>query len=156
MGYKLFRDESTLKTRFVAADVFDPESNLKQLDGQMSIIYASAFLHLFDSDNCVKAVHRIVKLFRDEPGCLFIGGHLGRLEAGPLEGSKSGTTKYRHNVHSFTEMWTRVGEETGTKWEVDAFLHEEDLYATAEKRGIKAGFLPPGSRWLNFSVRRVA
>ncbi|CAI6332386.1 unnamed protein product [Periconia digitata] len=155
MGYKLFLDKSTLKTSFLTADLFDPKSSLRQLDGQIDIVHASAFLHLFDYDSCVKAVHRIVLLFKKTPNCLFIGAQLGRLEAGSIPGSK-GTEKYRHNVNSFAQMWDQVGEDTGTKWDVDARLNDEDLYARAEKMGIKAGFIPPGSRWLQFSVRRVA
>ncbi|PVI04713.1 hypothetical protein DM02DRAFT_716160 [Periconia macrospinosa] len=156
IGYRLFLDESTLKTKFLAADIFDPESSLKQLDGQLDIVYASMFLHLFDYDHCVKAAHRIIKLFKDKPDCLFMGGNLGQLEAGHIPGSKVGAERYRHNAESFTQMWAKVGEDTGTKWQVDAYLKDEDLYAKAEKFGVKLSFIPPGTRWLHFSVRRIA
>ncbi len=47
LGYKLFRDKDTLKSKFIAADIFDPSSALSSLYGNIDIIYAGSFLHLF-------------------------------------------------------------------------------------------------------------
>src|SRR5207253_3242808 len=55
IGYELFLDKSTSKITFIAADILNPDSDLKQLNGQIDIIHAASFLHLFDWDECVQA-----------------------------------------------------------------------------------------------------
>ncbi|KAF2643795.1 hypothetical protein P280DRAFT_420196 [Massarina eburnea CBS 473.64] len=151
MGYDLFLDRETLRTTFIAADVFDSESELSKLEGKIHIIHAALFLHLFTEEQCFQAVKRMVKLFEDEKNVLFIGKQLGRVEAGPIS-----EHRYRHNDESFANLWKQIGDETGMKWEVDAKLEDEDLYEMAAKMGMKANFLPEGTRYLTFSVRRVA
>jgi hypothetical protein len=47
MGYPLFLDKDTLKSKFIAADITDSNSALSELDGRINIIYAGPFLHLF-------------------------------------------------------------------------------------------------------------
>jgi SAM-dependent methyltransferase len=44
LGYKLFRDQSTLNAKFIAAEIFDPVLPLGELDGKIDIIYAGNFL----------------------------------------------------------------------------------------------------------------
>ncbi len=48
LGYELFRDKETLKTKFIAANVFDTDSSLKDLEGTIDIVGASSFFHLFN------------------------------------------------------------------------------------------------------------
>jgi hypothetical protein len=156
IGYDLFLDKSTLKTTFIGADLFDIESDLKQLAGKVDIVHTAFFLHLFDLEGQTQAVRRILTLFKDKVGSLVVGRQLGNVEAG-LRSSVSGKGKrFRHNAESFTQMWKKVGDETSTEWKVDASLEEEDLWAKAKTDGIDAQFIPPGSRVLNFIVRRVA
>src|ERR1700761_9762694 len=70
LGYKLFNDRATLKSKFIAADVFDPSSGLLQLKGQLSIVYAGAFFHLFVYDEQVAVAKRILELLEDKPTTL--------------------------------------------------------------------------------------
>ncbi|KAF1967866.1 hypothetical protein BU23DRAFT_583613 [Bimuria novae-zelandiae CBS 107.79] len=157
IGYDLFLDRSTLKTTFIPADIFDEDSGLKQVEGEIDIVHAAAFLHLFDEGGVRNACKRIVKILKSKPGSLFIGGHIGNIESGDYVGSvDKNRKKFRHNPQSFKEMWIKVGEETGTRWDVDAHLKDEDLFARAEKMGLEATFIPPGSKWLSFAVRRIA
>jgi hypothetical protein len=156
IGYELFLDKSTLKTTFIPADIFDPESGLKNIEGDIDIIHAASFLHLFDEEGQYKACKRIVEILKSKPGSLFIGRQIGNKESGVYVGSIDPSKKrYRQNPESFQEMWKKVGEETGTKWEVEAYLEDTDLHALAEKMGLDSAFVPPGSKWLSFSVRKV-
>lgn len=157
IGYDLFLDKSTLKTTFIAADIFDEDSDLKQIAGGIDIIHAASFLHLFDEEGQYKACENIVKLLKNKPGSLFIGRQIGNLEAGVHVGSiDSSKKRYRHNPRSFEQMWKSVGEKTGTKWKVEARLGDQDLHAMVEKIGLESGTIPPGSKWLSFAVRREA
>jgi SAM-dependent methyltransferase len=64
IGYDLFLDKSSLKTKFIEADIFDAESNLKELDGKLDIVHAASFLHLFDWDGQIKAAKRLIELLK--------------------------------------------------------------------------------------------
>ena len=156
IGYDLFLDKSTLKTTFIPADIFDEESNLKQIEGEIDIIHAASFLHLFDEEGQYAACKRIVKILKNKPGSLLIGRQIGNEESGVYMGSLDSSKKrYRHNPDSFHEMWKKVGEETGSKWEVEAYLEEQDLFVLAEKIGLEASSIPPGSKWISFSILRL-
>lgn len=157
IGYELFLDKTTLKTTFIPADVFDEESGLKQIEGEINIVHGASFLHLFDEEGQQKACKRIVKILKSEPGSLFIGRQIGNVDSGVAVGTlQKSKQRFRHNPESFKDLWRKVGEETSTKWEVHASLEDQDLQKLAAKMGIEAAFLPSGSRWLSFGVRRVA
>lgn len=156
IGYELFLDKSTLKTTFIPADIFDTESGLKTIEGDIDIVHAASFLHLFDEEGQYKACRRIVEILKSKPGSLFIGRQIGNQESGVYVGTiDPSKRRYRHNPESFQEMWRKIGEETGSKWETEAYLEDQDLHALAEKMGLDAAFVPPGSKWLSFGVRRV-
>ena len=156
IGYDLFLDKSTLKTTFIPADIFDKESGLKQIEGEIDIIHAASFLHLFDEQGQYNACKRIVEILKSKPGSLFIGRQIGNEKSGVFVGSiDPSKQRYRHNPESFKDMWKKIGEETQSEWEVEAYLEDQDLFALAEKMGLDAAFIPEGSKWISFSVRRV-
>jgi len=126
LGYELFKDKQTLKSRFLVGDVLDSTSDLKQLDGQISIIYAASFLHLFDYEQQVQVCERFVKLLRPEAGSVILGRQVGHVEAGPRpHRTNPGEKMFRHNVESFEKMWKEIGAKTGTEWRVEAELSKE-------------------------------
>ena len=69
-GYEMFLDKSRLQTRFVQADIFDADSQLKELDGKMDIINAASFFHLFGRDEQIKVAKRVVQLLKPEVSLL--------------------------------------------------------------------------------------
>ena len=123
LGYKLFRDKDTLKSKFIAADIFDPSSALSDLDGNIDIIYAGSFLHLFGYADQVTICKRIVKLLRDKKDSLLLGRQVGNVESSEhVHRTNQKETMFRHNSESFRKMWDEVGEATGTKWRVETEL----------------------------------
>lgn len=78
VGYELFGDRDRLQTTFIAADIFDDESLLvKQLAGQMDIIYAGGFFHLFSLEQQETVTARVVQLLAARPGSMLVGRHSG-------------------------------------------------------------------------------
>jgi hypothetical protein len=150
LGYDLFLDKETLKTKFITGDVFDPDASIKQLDGKIDIIHAAAFFHLFNWDGQVKIAKRFVSLLNPKAGVLVIGRQMANVEAG--EYSFSNKMVYRHNDESFKRMWKLVGDETGTNWQVDARISDSDFL---KKHGSPSGWVPLGSCVLSFTVRRL-
>jgi SAM-dependent methyltransferase len=120
IGYKLFRDQSSLKAHFFAADVYD-ESNpgFKEIEGKLEIIWASAFLHLFSWEGQVKAIKRMISLLKKEKNVVVAGRNLGHVKPGPISHAHAPQkTMYRHDAESFKELWRKAGEETGSNWDV--------------------------------------
>jgi SAM-dependent methyltransferase len=153
IGYDLFLDGSTLKTKFIQADVFDADSELKQLDGKLDIVLAHSFFHLFDWNDQAKAVKRVIQLLKPEPGVMVFGRQGAMVEAGSFEHANRKEKIYWHNVESWNKLWKQVGEETNSNWEVDATLGDEDM---KKRVGLnKTNLLPAGSRFMTFTVRRV-
>ena len=150
IGYDMFLDKSTLQTQFVEADIFDTDSALKQMDGKMDVINAASFFHLFDWDQQVKAAKRAVQLLKPVSGSLIVGRQGGKPEAGSFAHVMKEMTAFWHNPESWAKMWKQVGDETGTDWEVQAVLGEEDL-----SKRMKTCLVPAGTRFMTFTIRRV-
>ena len=133
LGYKLFRDKETLRSKFVAADVFDPSSGLGSLDGKVDIIFSASFLHLFGYEEQVAICKRMVKLLRDKKDSMVLGRQIGSLVAGESEGGIHGKkNRWRHSEDSFKKMWDEVGELTGTKWRTEV---ETTPFSAEERSG---------------------
>ncbi|KAF2867678.1 hypothetical protein BDV95DRAFT_172554 [Massariosphaeria phaeospora] len=146
IGYDLFLDKATLKTTFMAADVFEKDSELNRLDGEIDIVHAASFFHLFGWEGQLQAAKRMVSLVKPKPGSLIVGRHIGNINPGEE------ASKFMHDADSFALLWKQVGEETATSWEVDARLGDKDL---AEKTGSGANSVPEDTRWLSYTVRRL-
>jgi hypothetical protein len=154
LGYDLFRDKDRLKSKFIAADVFDPDSELKQLDGQIDVVHAGSFFHLFNLEDQERVAKRIVKLLRPQPGSLVLGRQLGNTTPGEYPRRDGEGSRYRHDEASWEEMWNVVGRETGTKWKVEAQLARNEIPLIQEKARYKGSSVPPGICRLRFAVRR--
>ncbi|KAH8693712.1 hypothetical protein BGW36DRAFT_301111 [Talaromyces proteolyticus] len=123
LGYDLFLDKDRFKARFIAADIFDDNSDLvKELTGQIDIIYAGSFLHLFGKEDSFKVAKRLVSLLKDKPNALILGRQVGNIDPGEQREVAGEKSIFRHNEASWIEFWHQVGEETGVKWKVEASL----------------------------------
>ncbi|KAJ5734388.1 hypothetical protein N7493_003174 [Penicillium malachiteum] len=125
IGYDLFADRSTLKSQFIISDIFDDNSELvKQLSNGVDIINAASFFHLFTWDQQITVAKRVVSLLRAQPGSLLVGRQVGRLDPTDPDDKSLSQEHYRHSVDTWKRLWKQVGDETGTEWEVDAWMVE--------------------------------
>jgi SAM-dependent methyltransferase len=173
IGYDLFKDRGTLKSTFFAADIFNSaDPNFVTLEGEMDVIWAGSFLHLFSYPATVEVLKQLIKLLRPVPRSLIVGKQMGHVNAGEfvihgsspaatpslistspsahagsVEGDKT-TSVFRHDVHSFRKLWKDVGEQTDTKWKV---LVEQKDY-----EGQLKGAYFMGSLSLSFCVERLS
>jgi SAM-dependent methyltransferase len=157
IGYDLFLDKDTLNATFIAADIFDPGPNLKQLNGTIDIVHAASFFHLFGYQQQVVAAKQIVALMKPKAGGVIVGQQIGNVNAGERRRDTDQTkSRFSHDIKSFAKMWEEVGDETGTKWEVEARLLPLDVARNYTGSNHYTGVgLPEGTRWMTFSVRRV-
>lgn len=129
LGYKLFRDQDKLQTKFLVADIFDPESALKEVKGQVDIIFAGSFFHLWGYKQQLEVSKAVAQLLRAKPGSMILGRQIGSIDAeervnatgNSYEQNELGTM-YRHNIDSFKQLWKEIGDELGISFTVEAGL----------------------------------
>jgi hypothetical protein len=103
-----------LNSPFIAADIFDHESELRQLEGKIDIIWSGSFLHHFDWNRQIVAVTKMFELLKPRSDCMIVGRVLGHKEPGEhvLE---NGNMVYHHEIHSFKRMFHAACEVVGEK-----------------------------------------
>lgn len=146
LGYEMFRDKEYLSSKFVVANIFEIPSKLDQLDGQISIVHAQYFFHLFTWDDQLRLANRLVRLSR--PGCEFLifGGHMGTNQE--AEGCHPDIGKFfMHSDGSWKRLWDQVGRETKTSWEVETKRQPTDPNLL--------WLCGPEAYFMTFVVRRV-
>lgn len=150
LGYDLFLDKGKLHSKFFAADVFGKEAELTALEGQVDIIHASSFFHLFGYEGQKDVARRVVRLLKPQKGSLLVGRQVGNVAAHEETSRASGSgSMFLQNPESWKQMWKEIGEETGTEWKVDAELREWPVVGQA------VSWHREGTRRIFFSVRRL-
>ncbi len=147
LGYELFRDRETLRTRFIDADIFNAESDLKDLVGKVDIIGASSFFHLFSWDEQIKIARQVLRLLKPIPGSLLIGRQIGHREANEEPRGEGAGSRFRHSLESWRRFWKEAGDEAGVEMQVDG-----KETAITERMPMP---LPEAFIVLEFAVRRV-
>ena len=108
---------------------------LESLDGKIDIIHAASFFHLFSWDDQVRVGERLVSFFKpNAEKATLVGRQMGTHTPGPRTGEAGeGSSRYRHNVESFQELWNVIGERTGTKWKVSGEARDERVGPDVER-----------------------
>ena len=157
LGYELFQDKGSLKAHFLEGDIFEEDDEaeggkeLSNLNGKIDIIYAAAFLHLFNWEEQVRAGTRMVRLMTENS--LVFGWQLGTTKPGSrARHSDKSRTRYDHNPASFQKLWEVIGEQTATKWKVHAELHQVKGWEQINSGHDNAG----DTRAMQFEVHRLA
>ena len=136
-------------TNFIAADMYDPQSDAKNLFGQIDIVYASQFFHLWGWDNQVEVGKAVTKLLNPARKSLIVGYQIGAIV--PRKTQKAPTKYgewYLHDPTSLQKLWDAIGEATGTKWTVEARLEEAEIFGSYTK-------LEKHVRRVSFAVERM-
>ena len=87
LGYDLFRDRGKMQATFVVGDILAAPflakgRGLSSLEGKIDIVWASSFLHVWDWDEMILAVRRLLWLTVPKAGSMVVGRQLGSTEAG--------------------------------------------------------------------------
>lgn len=146
-GYDLFQDRNSLGAHFTVGDVTDPDDlSLEELNGQVSIIHAGSFFHLFSWKQQLYIGKRLVDFLQPGIRNAFIyGRHVGVTTTREVENNDS--SPYLHSQESFQHLWDEVGELTRTKWKVEV-----------ESSGEAIAWLPgnpKGAQPVNFTIYQV-
>ncbi|KAI0826567.1 hypothetical protein BC628DRAFT_1419076 [Trametes gibbosa] len=156
LGHELFADAGRSPIRFFTANVFDlspapsaaessptaaPEdlekllspstviTDLAQLRGALTHVYAGALFHLFDEETQYALALRVAALLRRRPGAVVFGRHQGLEEEGYVD-DHLGRKRYGHSEASWPRLWKKVfaeveGEKFASKVVVEAKLVEK-------------------------------
>ncbi|TID18988.1 S-adenosyl-L-methionine-dependent methyltransferase-like [Venturia nashicola] len=125
-GYDYFLDRASLEPQFFTGDLLSGnDPNLKKMEGTFDVIYATCLFHLWSWDVQLKASIATAKLLKPEAGAVVFGWQIGASPAKEITRNLGKTraehsTMFRHDAASLKKMWHLVGEETGTRWVVEA------------------------------------
>ena len=149
LGYDLFLDKDKLKSKFITANIFDPDSALmKQLANKVDIVHTSAFFHLFNLEDQLQIAKRVINLVRPRPGSLVIGRQVGNINPSSIARRSGSGTRYRHNDASWIKMWEQASQETGTSWKIEATLLDSSHFSNHTHL-----FTDEGLRILKYTMR---
>ncbi|EJU05123.1 hypothetical protein DACRYDRAFT_20662 [Dacryopinax primogenitus] len=123
LGFELFRDKDTFHVPFIAGDAFDPDflsptlveksgpdpalkevKTLTELQGNISVIHASSFFHLFDEEHQERLAYLTASLLLKKPGTMIFGSHGGLT----VPGIRNERGAYGHSPESWTQLWETV------------------------------------------------
>ena len=120
LGYDLFLDRERLESTFIRANILGTGADLDILKGQLSIINAGLFFHLFKWDEQIIIAKRLIALFRPQGESLITGRQIASPSAAragfkvdPIVGSC-----FVHTEETWMKLWKIIGDETGTTWDV--------------------------------------
>lgn len=142
-GYALFKDQLTLpQDHFIAVDILDSSKTaLDFLAGRLDVINATHVIHVFGYEDQIAFLKRLISLLKNEKGTMLTGRLTGHDRAGYHEASnakattKTGGPIWEHNADSLKDLFKRVGDETGTKWNVDAWLWKFGTHTATGEEG---------------------
>ncbi|KAF3935017.1 hypothetical protein ABW20_dc0103045 [Dactylellina cionopaga] len=164
LGYELFNDKEKLKSTFFKGDIFDLSSFepiagdtsdpalFHKLTGQIDILSARSFLHLFSPEQEFKAACQMAEILRKSEGSIIMGTQLGSRKPGPHTILKRHL--FRHDPNTWKDLWERVGKATDTQWDIQAKMFD----LSPEFKGA-ALFIPEADREdmtrLEFVIKRL-
>ncbi|KAF5875633.1 putative methyltransferase domain-containing protein [Botrytis fragariae] len=119
MGYNLFRDRDRFSAQFIEADIVSESEVLAPLRGQVGQ---------------VKAAKQLIT-FTKGPGPVIVGNQIGNYKAQEVTLKSLVVPMWRHSPESFEKVWDQVGQETGTKWETQAWMRSFEEMAFGAKDG---------------------
>ena len=149
LGFELFRDEGRMCATFFQGDILDPESDLKQLSGEIDIIIASQLLHLFGWEQQKTAMKSILRLSR--VGTTLVGYQRGQLQHQTV--MRPWGELFLHDLTSFREIWVELECETGSRWELEAEMVDLRDWGMEDE---DLEWMPPGEMGINFAATRHA
>lgn len=144
LGYDLFLDNpETLHTQFVIGNMLDDgNAELNALEGTFDTFHVGLVLHLFNLQEQVKFLKRIMKLSKRDTTVLVVGHCIGHVDGVEVTSTR-GELTMRHNLETWEKLWHQVSEETGTKWKLRTDM--DDL----------VGFGPRHTKWRDPERRRI-
>lgn len=117
-------------------DPSSPGSPLYPFIGDVDMIYAASFFHLFDYATQVLLCKHSVAILRKSPGSIVFGRQVGNVAAGAkVRQIGGGRNVWRHNEESFRKLWEEVGAQTSTRWTVDIELTDAPGWTDKKSRG---------------------
>ena len=136
----------------MTSDTDAAPTEVKALRGKTSIIHISAVLHQWDWNGQLEAAKKLVVF--SKVGTLVVGHQIGNEEGKEVENPHFEGSKYwRQDPESLKKLWNEVAEQTGTKWEAQAWLRPWEVLGMGAK---DAAFMEPGAAPVDFVVERMA
>lgn len=145
----MFRDRTFSQFTFLEGDILAPKGSaaaggLDTLDGKMSVLNASSFLHLFSWEDSITALVRMIGFLKPAGDVMVLGRQMGSVEPGNLSSRfGQGGTRFAFDSETFVQLWDEAGRITGTTWDVDVTMQP-----------VKGRIARPSTRLLYYTAER--
>ncbi|GKT63861.1 methyltransferase domain-containing protein [Colletotrichum tofieldiae] len=150
-GYELFRDRGTLKTRFINADMLDDgNAELNELEGTFDTSHMGLCLHLWNREEQMVVLRRVIRLLKQKPGVMIVGTAAGHVDGIDVPGVAN-KPALRHNLQSWEKLWMDLSNETGTKWKLKTKVTDQ----IESKEVTRPSWWGKDMRFLSFEVTRA-
>ncbi|KAJ6036657.1 hypothetical protein N7540_000936 [Penicillium herquei] len=153
VGYDLFRDQTQMQAKFIQIDFLKVDVALDQclgpVKGQINVILASQFTHLFDWADQLIASKNMVGL--SKPGTMIVGFQQGRKTARAIP--RPWGMMFYHNKDSFLQLWDVVQQQTETRWKLDITEIQLKDWGMLD---VDVAWMPDDHMGLNFIITREA
>ena len=150
----MFRDRSGdfSAAHFIEADFLSEDNpELNALKGKMDIVSCLQVIHQWDWDGQVKGAKTLATFIKGVGGKI-VGNNIGNPTAQSIALKPLMVPMYRQNPESFKKLWDQVGEETGTKWEVQAWMRS---FIDMQFDPKDAAWMEDGVGIIEYAVERV-
>ena len=118
--------------------------------GNIDILHASAFFHLFTRPKQLLAMQKMISILRPVAGSVVVGASLGSEKPGEHDLAPGGPRSFRHNPESFAELWNEASLPSGSQWKVEGSL---DTVGVAGNEHMP--WAEPNIRRIVFTVTRL-
>ncbi|KAL0936799.1 methyltransferase domain-containing protein [Colletotrichum truncatum] len=154
-GYELFRDKDTLKTRFVIADMLaEDNQTLNAMEGQFDTAHLGQCLHLWDRNDQMVVLKRVIRMLKQKPGVIIVGHLVGHADGIELPANFN-KPSLRHNLQTWESMWSDISKETNTQWKLRTVIGD-DIGHHRNAGAKKPAWWDKNWRFVAFEVEREA
>ncbi|PYH40505.1 class I SAM-dependent methyltransferase [Aspergillus saccharolyticus JOP 1030-1] len=140
LGYRLFKDEATLPSRFLVQNFFEDTPSMQQIAGKIKAINSGYFMHLWSWDMQLNVAKRIIQVMAPEKGAIARGVHFGRHAAGVCGHTVDGLdaeSMFLHTPDSLTRLWEQAAEEMSTRLKVDCVSEDAGYCKSLDHDGCR-------------------
>lgn len=149
-GYRLFRDKESLLSKSIAVDLTQLElPSIDIVKEGIDIISAQSLFHLFGLEQQELVAKHLVTCSRPKAGSVIIGRQAGDYKGVTSRGFTPDHKIFLHSIDSFTQFWRKIGNMTGSKWDVDVEAK------APEERMLNQAYSTPDIMILVFRLTRV-
>ena len=126
LGFDLFDDRDKFHGQFLQADLLSSGSALRQVRGQIDVIWTASMLHEFSWEKQMQILKELIGTTK--PGSLVAGIVAGQVGGKRVQTNWKGKQEFfHHDTETMKRLWAQAASESETEWTVRAEMFDVSL-----------------------------